>query len=144
MLVQASSHLSVYVDDFKMAGRKANLAPMWKLLGEHIDLDPPTKMDGGVYLGCGQFDIKAPAPLIKEKQETFQHLLQPGSYDSTTKCDKVEHAETHCNVASSGQKPAETQGTVPCIGGFAAPRINQLFPPRTSTTSEKRGGEIGY
>ena len=27
----------VYVDDFKMAGLKTNLAPMWKKLGEKLE-----------------------------------------------------------------------------------------------------------
>ena len=41
--------LSVYVDDFKMAGLKQNLASMWKKLGERLDLEPPVPLHGNVY-----------------------------------------------------------------------------------------------
>ena len=45
--------LSVYVDDFKLAGKKENLAAGWKIITDAgIKLDQPTKFDH--YLGCGQ------------------------------------------------------------------------------------------
>ena len=45
--------LSVYVDDFKLCGRKESLAKGWKLMTDAgLVLDPPT--DLGDYLGCGQ------------------------------------------------------------------------------------------
>ena len=61
--------LSVYVDDFKMAGKKENIKPMWKdLMDAGLDLEPPTPLNGGVYLGCGQADIEPPSNFIKQKQ----------------------------------------------------------------------------
>ena len=32
----------VYVDDIKVAGKKKNMAPMWKKLMKNVDLDEPT------------------------------------------------------------------------------------------------------
>ena len=46
--------LSVYVDDFKMAGNASNLASMWKELGKLLDLEEPAPLHDNVYLGCGQ------------------------------------------------------------------------------------------
>ena len=34
--------LSVYVDDIKLAGKKQNLDPMWKVLNKEVDLGEPT------------------------------------------------------------------------------------------------------
>ena len=34
--------LSVYVDDIKLAGKKQNIDPMWKLLNKEVDLGEPT------------------------------------------------------------------------------------------------------
>ena len=34
--------LSVYVDDIKLAGKKHNLDPMWKVLNKEVDLGEPT------------------------------------------------------------------------------------------------------
>ena len=42
--------LAVYVDDFKMAGPKDNLAKGWELIGSRIDVDTPSPL--GRYLGC--------------------------------------------------------------------------------------------
>ena len=46
--------LSVYVDDIKLAGKKQNLDPMWKLLNKVVDLGEPTSFLDHVYLGCTQ------------------------------------------------------------------------------------------
>ena len=46
--------LSVYVDDIKLAGKKQNLNPMWKVLNKEVDLAEPTSFLDHVYLGCTQ------------------------------------------------------------------------------------------
>ena len=46
--------LSVYVDDMKLAGKKQNIDPMWKLLNKEVDLGEPTSFVDHVYLGCTQ------------------------------------------------------------------------------------------
>ena len=42
--------LTTYVDDFKLAGPKGNLAEGWKLLRSSLDIGP--EADTGMYLGC--------------------------------------------------------------------------------------------
>ena len=44
----------MYVVDFKLAGKKQNLDPMWKLLNKKVDLGEPTSFLDHVYLGCSQ------------------------------------------------------------------------------------------
>ena len=66
--------LSVYVDDFKMAGNKKNLSNMWKRLGELLDIDTPTAFRENVYLGCGQQDIKPPTAMLADKQALYKNL----------------------------------------------------------------------
>ena len=46
--------LSVYVDDIKLAGKKQNLDPMWKLLNKKVDLGEPTSFLDHVHLECTQ------------------------------------------------------------------------------------------
>ena len=48
----------MYVDDIKMAGKKQNLDPMWKILIEDVDLGEPTSFLDHVYLGCTQRECK--------------------------------------------------------------------------------------
>ena len=40
----------MYVDDFKLAGPKANLEHGWKLITKFLELDPPQPLN--LYLGC--------------------------------------------------------------------------------------------
>lgn len=42
--------LMVYVNDFKSCGLKSNLAEAWKLIGDVLEVDPPT--EPGLVLGC--------------------------------------------------------------------------------------------
>ena len=67
--------LSIYVDDFKMAGDAQNIAPMWKRLGEKLELEPPVSMDGNVYLGCVQNDFKPSADMVAAKTKMVKELL---------------------------------------------------------------------
>ena len=46
--------LSVYVDDIKLAGKKQNIGPMWKVLNKEVDFGEPTSFLDHVYLGCTQ------------------------------------------------------------------------------------------
>ena len=46
--------LSVYVDDIKLAGKKQNIDPMWKVLMKEVDLGEPASFLDHVYLGCTQ------------------------------------------------------------------------------------------
>ena len=68
--------LSVYVDDFKMSGNKANIKDMWKSLGQKIDLEPPVPLDGNVYLGCGQTEIRPDKQLVAEKAQLMIDLME--------------------------------------------------------------------
>ena len=38
---QKGLFLSVYVDDIKLAGKKQNIDPMWKVLNKEVDLGEP-------------------------------------------------------------------------------------------------------
>ena len=67
--------LSCYVDDYKMAGKKENIAPMWdSLRKEGIDIEPPVPVNQNVYLGCGQKVIKPNMALKAQKREMFQRI----------------------------------------------------------------------
>ena len=51
---QKGLFLSVYVDDIKLAGKKHNIDPMWKVLNKEVDSGEPTSFLDHVYLGCTQ------------------------------------------------------------------------------------------
>ena len=71
--------LSVYVDDFKMAGKAENLSFMWKELGKRIELDPPTPIEGGTYLGIEQKATLLADEDLREKSELYHELFESHS-----------------------------------------------------------------
>ena len=50
-LFEKGLFFSVYVDDFKLAGKKQNIDPMWKVHNQEVDLGEPTSFLDHVYLG---------------------------------------------------------------------------------------------
>ena len=44
----------MYVDDIKLARKKQNINPTWKILMKDVDLGEPTSFIDHVYLGCTQ------------------------------------------------------------------------------------------
>ena len=44
----------MYLDDIKLAGKKQNIGPMWKVLKKEVDLGEPTSFLDHVYLRCTQ------------------------------------------------------------------------------------------
>ena len=73
--VEQGLFLSVYVDDFKMAGKAGNLDKMWKQLGKDLDLEPPVPLNENVYLGCAQKDVKPDHDIVQNKHTLYQELL---------------------------------------------------------------------
>ena len=49
--VKKGFFLSEYVDDIKLAGKKQNINPMWKLLNKEVDLGEPTSFLWSCILG---------------------------------------------------------------------------------------------
>ena len=56
--------LSVYVDDIKLAGKKQNIDPLWKVLNKEVDLVEPTSFLDHVYLGCTQRQCKISKDIV--------------------------------------------------------------------------------
>ena len=70
--------LSVYVDDFKMAGAKDAIKPMWTELRKTLDLDDSTPLDGNVYLGCGQSEMIPDKSNVQKMTDLHQQLVGEG------------------------------------------------------------------
>ena len=61
--------LSVYVADIKLAGKKQNLDPMWKILVKDVDLGEPTSLLDHVNLGCTQRECQTSKDVVDNIQE---------------------------------------------------------------------------
>ena len=76
--------LSVYVDDIKLAGKKQNIDPMWKVLNNKVDLGEPTSFLDHVYLGCTQ------RPCEKSKDIVDSHRAMFESQSSVGRTEKLQ------------------------------------------------------
>ena len=56
--------LSIYVDDIKMAGKRQNLAPLWKKLMKYVDIEEPTSFLDHVCSGYTQRECKTKREII--------------------------------------------------------------------------------
>ena len=63
--------LTIYVDDFKLAGPKGNLAEGWKLLRSRLEIGPESS--SGMYLGCNiiKNEIRRPQDRVVLRSITY-------------------------------------------------------------------------
>ena len=107
-------HRSVYVDDIKLAGKKQNLDPMWKLLYKEIELGEPTSFLDHVYLGCTQRQSEISKDIVDNNRTMFESRISAGGAEklpfprnlriSSWSYDMAGHAkkcvERYCELAN--------------------------------------------
>ena len=79
--LQKGLFLSVYVDDIKLAGKKQNLDPMWKVLNKEVDLEEPTSFFNHENLGCTHRQCEISKDIVDNYRTMF---------DSRTSAVRVE------------------------------------------------------
>ena len=67
--------LSVYVDDIKLAGKKQNINPMWKVLNKEVDLGEPTSFLDHAYLGCTQRQCEISKDIVDNYRTVFESRI---------------------------------------------------------------------
>ena len=70
--------LSVYVDDIKLAGKKQNLDPMWKVLNKEVDLGEPTSFLDHVFLGCTHRQCQISKDIVDNYRTMFESRISAG------------------------------------------------------------------
>ena len=73
--------LSVYVDDIKLAGKKHNIDPMWKVLNKEVDLGEPTSFLDHVYLGCTQRQCEVSQDIVDNYRTMFESRISAGGLE---------------------------------------------------------------
>ena len=120
--------LSVYVDDIKLAGKKQNLDPMWKLLNKEVDLGEPTFFLDHVYLGCTQRQCEISKDIVDNYRTMFESRISAGRVEklpfsqnlriSSWSYDMAGHAkkcvERYCELANKTTQQLYKVST-PCI-----------------------------
>ena len=68
----------MYVDDIKLAGKKQNINPMWKVLHKEVDLGEPTSFLDHVYLGCTQRQCEISKDIVDNHRAMFVSRISAG------------------------------------------------------------------
>ena len=76
--VKKGLFLSVYVDDIKLAGKKQNIHPMWKVLKE-FDLGESTSFLDHVFLGCTQRECEISEDIVDNYRTMFESRISAGA-----------------------------------------------------------------
>ena len=63
------------VDDIKLAGKKQNLDPMWKILNKEVDLGEPTSFLDHVYLGGTQRQCEISKDIVDNYRTMFESRI---------------------------------------------------------------------
>ena len=120
--------LSVYVDDIKLAGKKHNINPMWKVLNKEVDLGEPTSFLDHVYLGCIQRQCEVSQNIVDNYRTMFESRISAGRTEklpfsqnigiSSWSYDMVGHekkcVERYCELANKTTQQLYKVST-PCI-----------------------------
>ena len=65
-----------------MAGKKQNLAPMWKKLMKNVDIEEPTSLLDHVFLGCTQRECKSNERIIEQYHKMFESRITVGATEN--------------------------------------------------------------
>ena len=118
----------MYVDDIKLAGKKHNIDPMWKLLNKEVDLGEPTSFLDHVYLGCTQRQCEVSQNIVDNYRTMFESRISAGGLEklpfsqntriSSWSYDMEGHAtkcvERYCELAHKTTQQLYKIST-PCI-----------------------------
>ena len=77
----------MYVDDIKLAGKKQNIDPMWKVLNKEVDLGEPTSFLDHDNLECTQRQCEIGKDIVDNYRAMF------GSRISAVRTEKLPYSE---------------------------------------------------
>ena len=120
--------LSVYVDDIKLAGKKQNIDPMWKVLIKEVVLGEPTSFLDHENLGCTQRQCEISKDIVDKHRAMFESRISAGGTEklpysenfriSSWSYDMEGHAkkcvERYCELANRTTQQLYKVST-PCI-----------------------------
>ena len=69
----------MYVDDIKLAGKKQNINPTWKILMKDVDLGEPTSFLDHVYLGSTQRQSEISKDVVDNYRTMFESRISAGA-----------------------------------------------------------------
>ena len=80
----------MYVDVVKLAGKKQNINPMWKILMNDVDLGEPPSFLDHVYLVCTQTECQTSKDTVDNYRHMFESRISAGVMEKFLCSGKLE------------------------------------------------------
>ena len=80
----------MYADDIKLAGKKQNIDPMWKVLMKQVDFGEPTSFLDHVHVGCTQREYETSTDIVDNKRNMFESRIFAGATKKTPSSEKSD------------------------------------------------------
>ena len=97
----------MYVDDIKLAGKKRNLDPMWKLLNKEVDLGEPTSFFDHVYLGCTQRQCEISKDIVDNYRTMFESRISAGATEKLSCSENLRISSWSYDMEGHAKKCVE-------------------------------------
>ena len=101
------------MDDIKLAGKKQNIYPTWKIVMKDVALGKPTSFLDHVHLGCTQRECQISKDIVDFYRTMFESRISAGTTEklSETKATRKLDAETisswSCDMEGHAKKCEE-------------------------------------
>ena len=100
----------MYVDDIKLAGKKQNIDPMWKVLNKEVDLGEPTSFLDHVYLGCTQRQCEINKDIVDNYRTMFESRISAGGTEKLPYSENFRISSWSCDMEGHAKKCVERYG----------------------------------
>ena len=94
----------MYVDDTKLAGKKHNIEPMWKVLNKEVDLGEPTSFLDHVYLGCTQRQCEISKDIVDNYRTMFESRISAGGLEKLPFSQKIRISSWSYDMVGHAKK----------------------------------------
>ena len=136
------------MDDTKLAGKKQNINPTWKILVKDVDLGEPTSFFDHVYLGCTQRECQISKDSVDNHKSTFESRISAGAMEKLPEAKAPGKPETYTISSWSYDMEGHAKN---CVGRYcelANKTTEQLYKVATPCLDdhhfeEEENGSVG-
>ena len=97
----------MYVDDIKLAGKKENIDPMWKLLNKEVDLGEPTSFPDHENLGRTQRQCEISKDIVDNYRTVFESLTSAGRTEKLPYSENIRISSWSYDMEGHAKKCVE-------------------------------------
>ena len=91
----------------KLAAKKQNLDPMWKVLNKEVDLGEPTSFLDHVYLGCTQRQSEISNDIVDNYSTMFESRISAGGTEKRPYSENVRISSSSYDLEGHAKKCVE-------------------------------------